>query len=216
MKKAFLLINGNPPQDLPLIKNYDKIFCTDGAYAHLLANRVRPDVVIGDFDSISEEDVSPKVKVIKKLDQNYTDFYKCLEVINNEGFDAVDVYGSTGSEHDHFLGNLTTALQFKNKIALTFYDDYSQFYFTSQHILLNQVKHKIISLYPFPTAKNVQSQGLFYPLNGMDLDITHQIGTRNHAIDNEVEITYDQGEILLFVSRYTLNSKEIQYKNKIN
>ncbi|MGI9527286.1 MAG: thiamine diphosphokinase [Weeksellaceae bacterium] len=216
MKNAFLLVNGNPPQTLPNLDTYGKIFCTDGAYAHLLGKRVRPDVVIGDFDSISEEDVSSKVKVIKTLDQDFTDFHKCLEIISNEGFSRVDVYGSTGSEHDHFLGNLTTALKFKNKIEIVFFDDFAQFYFTDKKVNLTGVKDRIISLYPFPTAEKVQSKGLFYELNGMDLDLTHTIGTRNHSTADEVEITYKQGEILLFISAYTLNKEEIKYKNKIN
>lgn len=216
MGKAFLLINGNPPKELPNMEDYQRIFCTDGAYTHLLGRKIRPDVVIGDFDSISEFDVSSQVKVIKKINQDFTDFYKCLEVIVEEGFEEVDVYGSTGLEHDHFLGNLTTAFQFKDKIKITFYDDFSKFYFTDKKVYLTDIKDRIISLYPFPKATNVQSKGLFYPLNGMSLDITNTIGTRNHSIANDVEITYEDGELLLFISQYTLTKEEIEYKDQIN
>ncbi|MXV38621.1 thiamine diphosphokinase [Flavobacteriaceae bacterium Ap0902] len=216
MQKAFLLINGNPPENLPSLKKYGKIYCTDGAYAHLIENHVLPDVVVGDFDSFPVGSISKEVKVIENLDQDYTDFYKCLEVIKQAGYDMVDVYGSTGTEHDHFLGNLTTALMFKEKLQLTFYDDYSKFFFSEKHAKLQNVKNRIISLYPFPKATGVQSKGLFYPLNGMNLDMTSKIGTRNHAIKDEVEITYEEGELLLFISQYTLSREEISYKNKIN
>lgn len=214
--KAFLLINGNPPKELPELQEYAKIYCTDGAYAHLLQNKIRPDFVIGDFDSIQEDDISPKVEKIKRIDQDFTDFHKCLQVIQEHGFTAVDVYGSTGSEHDHFLGNLTTAHQFKDELNITFLDDYSIFFFTEKQIELEGVKRRMISLYPFPKATQVESEGLFYPLKGMDLDITQHIGTRNHATQKNVKITYKEGDLLVFISKYKISKKDLAYKEGIS
>lgn len=200
--KALLLINGQPPRELPDFEQYDKVYCTDGAYAYLLANRVRPDFVIGDFDSISAEDISPFVDVIERPDQDFTDFHKCLEVIEEHGFTQVDVYGSTGMEHDHFMGNLSTALQFKKRLDITFFDDYSVFFFTEKNVQLEGVKNRIISLLPFARAKNVWSKGLKWPLHGLDLKMGKRVGTRNLAIEDTVEISYKKGNLLVFISLY--------------
>ena len=207
--KALLLINGLPPRELPDLEQYDRIYCTDGAYAHLLAKRIRPDYVIGDFDSVEVEDISPFVNIIVRPDQDFTDFDKCLQVIENHGFAEVDVYGSTGLEHDHFLGNISTALEYKKRLDITFYDDYSIFFFTSKNIELEGVKDHVISLLPFPVAKNVNSSGLMYALDGMDLKFGSRVGTRNIALEDTVEITYEKGNLLVFISKYQKEPREI-------
>lgn len=200
--KALLIINGQPPREFPDITNYDKIYCTDGAYAYLLAQKIRPDFVIGDFDSVSIDDISPFVEIIERPDQDFTDFEKALSVIEEHNFEKVDVYGSTGQENDHYLGNLSTALSFKDRLEITFYDDYSIFFFADLHIELEGVKNRVISLIPFPSAEKVTSEGLRFPLNDMDLALGKRMGTRNQADEDLVEISYESGQLLVFISNY--------------
>ena len=60
--------------------------------------------------------------------------------------------------------------------------------------------NKTISLFPFPKTKRVFSKGLKYPLNGMNLNMKkNQIGIRNEAILDEIEICYETGDLLVFV-----------------
>lgn len=200
MKKALLLINGAPPKETINVEKYDAIYCTDGAYEKALKIGLKPDVVVGDFDSILSVEI-PNVEVLHRPNQDFTDFDKCLQELEFREFGSVDVFGATGLEHDHFLGNLSTASRFKDKIRITFHDDYSVFFFSPKVLKLEAVKNKMISLYPFPRAISVQSKGLFYSLNGMDLDILGRIGTRNHAQDAEVEISFQAGELIVFVSK---------------
>lgn len=214
--KAFLLLNGQSPSELPDLQQYVKVYCTDGAYAFLEQNRIQPDYVIGDFDSVDKNNIPVEIETIKTINQDFTDFHKCLQIIHKQKYTAIDVYGATGKENDHFLGNLTTAHHFKESLEITFIDDYSTFFFTKKEVILNEVNKKIISLYPFPKATNVQSEGLYYPLNGMDLNITQQIGTRNHAIQNQVKITYDDGDLIVFVSNDRLSQEALDYKEEIN
>ena len=200
--KALLIINGQPPQEMPDVSNYEKIYCTDGAYAFLLGKQIRPDYVIGDFDSVSIDDISPFVEVLERPDQDFTDFEKSLQIIEEHGYDAVDVYGSTGQESDHFLGNLSTALEFKDRLNITFYDDYSIFFFADKSIELEGVQKRIISLIPFHKAKKVNSKGLKFPLNDLDLRLGKRMGTRNYASEDVVEISYESGELIVFISNY--------------
>lgn len=213
--KALLFINGKPPTDFPDTNKFDAIFCTDGAYKYLSESQIRLDFVIGDFDSVSENEIPKNIKIIKIADQDFTDFYKSLEFIVELGFERVDVFGATGMESDHFLGNLSVASLFKSKIEIIFHDDFSEFYFTPKQIKLRGVQDKIISLYPFPLATKVNSKGLAFPLNNLDLHISKRIGTRNHAVKNHVEISYEKGELLIFISKYTLTKEELEYKTTL-
>lgn len=213
--KAILFVNGCPPSKFPKVDKYKAVFSTDGAYSFVSKKGIKPDYVIGDFDSVKECDVEKGVRTIKLENQNYTDFHKCLGFIVKLGFTKVDVYGGTGKESDHFLGNISTAFAFKQKINIKFHDDFFEFYFSDKEIEISGVKDRVISLYPFPYARKVNSEGLAFPLNNLDLDIKGQIGTRNHAIENEIKISYLEGELLIFISKNRLTKDELKYKETL-
>lgn len=201
--KVLLFINGDAPKSLPNHENYDLIACTDGAF-HYLKRMNFPldklDFISGDFDSHSGSDEDMyQDKFILTLDQDKTDFHKALEIILEKGFSEVDVFGGSGGEQDHFLGNLTVAYAFKDRMKIKFYDEFSEYYFIPNHFKLKGVKNKMISLYPFPAVDNITTKGLNWPLTNGSLSITSRIGTRNFAIEDEVSIEYESGDVLFFV-----------------
>jgi len=201
MSRAALFLNGQSPAQIPDLKQFGEIFCTDGAYRYLEANNIIPDVVSGDFDSISPEEIPQEIEVIITPDQDFTDFEKALDIIEEKGYKEVYIYGSSGMEHDHFLGNLTTGLKYKSRLTLMFFDDFSYYFFTEKKTMLEGYKGRIISLYPFPVAKGIQTKGLKYTLNNEDLDLTQRVGTRNIAMEDSIEIEYAEGELLIFIKK---------------
>ena len=208
MKKALLFINGDSPKTIPNLSGYDLIACTDGAF-HYLKELNFPleklDFISGDFDShkIEEEIIQQaqnhSFEIIETPDQNKTDFHKALELILEKSFENIDVYGGSGGEQDHFLGNLSVAYAFKDKLNLQFFDEYSSYYFIPKNFSISDVKGKMISLMPFPIAKNIETKGLKWPLNREDLMLGERIGTRNIAENKDVTIKYNQGDLLIFV-----------------
>ncbi|WP_454060073.1 thiamine diphosphokinase [Elizabethkingia ursingii] len=202
--KALLFINGEPPKNIPEIKDYDLIACTDGAF-HYLREKDFPldllDFISGDFDSYEESEKIVSEKLIHTPDQNKTDFHKALEIIIEKGFYEVDVYGGSGSEQDHYLGNLTVAYLFRNKMEITFYDEYSKYFFIPNEFEAQNVLGKIVSLVPYPVAENVVTRGLNWPLFGEELSMTGRIGTRNFAVEDTFTCSYSNGAILLFIGK---------------
>lgn len=151
MNKALLFINGKKPKSIPEdLSSYSLICCTDGAYTRYVKKfNLTVDFISGDLDSIKRKKVPSLITVIPTPDQNKTDFHKALELLIKRGIKEVDVYGATGRESDHFIGNLATALFFKKKLKITFYDDFSYFFFSEKRVNLCGVKGKTISLIPF-------------------------------------------------------------------
>lgn len=201
MSRVALFLNGQAPGVFPDMKQFKKIFCTDGAYHYLHENGIKPDVVSGDFDSLNTKEIPSDIQVIVMPDQNYTDFEKALELISTMDFQEVYIYGSSGMEHDHFLGNLSSGLKFKDKLTLMFFDDFSYYFFAEKKTVLEGYLGRIISLYPFPVAKKITTQGLLYGLNKEDLDLSNRIGIRNRATEDNITITYEEGVLLVFVRK---------------
>ncbi len=195
---VFLLLNGEKPIHLPDLGEYDLICATDGAVDFLSSQNIRPDLLTGDFDSSFQH---PKdIEIIHTPNQDFTDFAKALNILHQRAYRKIDVYGASGKEQDHFLGNLHVALQWKNKLNITFYDNHGRYFFSEKKIELKSVKDKTISLFPFPSAKNITTEGLEFPLKNEDLSFEKRIGTRNKARDENVRIQYTEGELLIFIN----------------
>ncbi len=204
-KTALLFINGTPPKNLPNTEGYTVIACTDGAF-HYLKEKNFPleklDFISGDFDSHtgSDENIYYE-KFIYTPDQNFTDFQKALDILKNKNIKKVDVYGGSGGEQDHFLGNLHVAFLFKDLMEITFYDEFSSYFFIPKDFEINNVEGKMVSLLPFPKVENLVTEGLNWGLKNEDLEITKRIGTRNFATKSTVKISYSDGDLLVFIGQ---------------
>ncbi|WP_320416878.1 thiamine diphosphokinase [Empedobacter sedimenti] len=199
MNKALLFLNGEVPTTIPDTTNYDTIFCTDGAFRYLQKLNITPDVISGDFDSFEISQFPPEIEIISTPDQNDTDFAKALTIIKNKGFNHVDVFGASGRQQDHFIGNLNAAYRFKDQLNITFYDNYSKYFFAEKSTKLEGYFGRTISLIPFPECKNITTNGLEYPLNKENLNLLSRIGTRNKANQDIVTIEYTEGALVLFI-----------------
>lgn len=205
MKKALLFINGVPPAELPASENYDVVACTDGAIDYLMKSGFPLEqlhFISGDLDSLPPN-LSAEIsgKLISTPDQDRTDFEKTLGLLHHQKVELVDVYGASGREMDHFLGNLTAAFRYFGEMDIRFFDAFAEYYFIPKNFKICGVQGRLISLYPFPVAHNVQTNGLNWELAGQTLDIINRIGTRNFAVGDTVKINFSDGALLLFVGQ---------------
>ncbi|WP_027136794.1 thiamine diphosphokinase [Gaetbulibacter saemankumensis] len=200
-KKVFLLLNGEPPLSLPDLSGYDVICATDGAYHYLEKHQITPDFISGDFDS--SEQFPEHLTVIHTPNQDYSDFDKVLKILHDKNYINIDVFGASGQEQDHFLGNLHTAVQWHSKLELKFFDNYGFYFLAKNQTVYKGCKGKHVSLVPFPKATGVVTRGLQYPLDNETLHFGERIGTRNRALEDEIEISFQTGNLFIFINSTT-------------
>ncbi|WP_341652088.1 thiamine diphosphokinase [Blattabacterium cuenoti] len=197
-----LFLNGVKPPFLEgKFSFYEKIFAVDGAFYYLNEFGISVDYIIGDFDSVLTKDIPLKTQLLKIHDQRYTDFDKALNIIYNLGFININVWGASGMEQDHFLGNLSTALKYKKKLSIIFHDQYHFYFFSDKRISFHQKKNKKVSLFPFPMVEGLSTNGLKYSIKKGLLKIGKTIGIRNEIYQQKIEINYKKGELLIFIEK---------------
>ncbi|MDO4626765.1 MAG: thiamine diphosphokinase [Pasteurellaceae bacterium] len=206
MTKALLFLNGEPPQQLPDLTDYDLIACTDGALHYLLALNLpleKLDFISGDFDSYSSKTLAQHLsehKLIATPDQNHTDFYKALNLLKQKGITQLDVFGASGRSQDHFMGNLHCCYSFRQQMQICCFDAYSRYFFIPSQFSIEHIQGKTLSLLPYANTTNVVSQGLKWELTNQDLSLTTQMSLRNVAIADRVTIRYQQGALIMFIA----------------
>jgi thiamine pyrophosphokinase len=200
-KTAALFLNGDAPNPLAMehamLENPAFFICTDGALYYMNALKIKPHVVIGDMDSLS--DAPHDIEVVFIADQDTTDFEKALQYLVEHDFEKVVVLGSTGGQHDHFLGNLNAAYKFREQLDICFFDQSQYFFLSDKRQNINTQIGKIISLVPFPETHGITLSGFQYLLNNESLSLVNRVGTRNIAISDTPFIHFESGALWIFV-----------------
>jgi thiamine pyrophosphokinase len=115
-----IIANGQfPDHETPLffIQNADFIVCCDGAANDFIARGGKPDAIVGDCDSISEENRNRYADIIfANNDQECNDLTKAVTFCINRGKTNIAILGGTGKREDHTLGNISLLAEYM-KIA---------------------------------------------------------------------------------------------------
>ncbi len=85
----------------------------DRGTSHLIRNGIVPHIVVGDLDSLENDDRLRLIKhrhifwLLSNWDKDYTDGQRAIQIAHAVGVKNLVVIGIMGQEIDHFLGNLS-------------------------------------------------------------------------------------------------------------
>ena len=93
---------GPPPVPAP----GDLVIAADGGLTYLEQHGLVPDLVVGDFDSLTEKPSSNLKTVVLPKVKDDTDMVAALREGHNRGYCIFHIYGGTGGRLDHTLANI--------------------------------------------------------------------------------------------------------------
>lgn len=200
---VIILCDGAPPPEQQFreeLKKSGLFIAADGGAFHAQNLNTVPDIIIGDLDSytISGDE---QARVIRDPDQETNDLEKALSYAKNEGGEHVQVFGATGKRLDHTLKNLSVLKQFNHQFeSLVFRDSYSEIFLIQSPYKENFPTGTTLSLFPLSgSVEGITTRGLKYPLKNESLENGIRDGSSNQTIENNIEITFSHGDLLLIV-----------------
>ena len=196
---AVILANGDyPSSPLPLkvLNEAPYVVCCDGGADEYIAKGHLPDVIIGDGDSLSEEN---RLKYANLLhhnpDQETNDQTKAVQFLLSEGKKRIAIIGATGKREDHTIGNISLLMEYAHMgVNARIFTDYGVFIPCKDICTFECRKGQAVSIFNF-TGRNFKAKGLEYPLYDFT---TWWQGTLNVCTDTNFRIDAD-GEYLVFV-----------------
>lgn len=213
MKKAIVLANGDIPAKSQIIYlskiGYSFLICADGGANSASKLNVVPDLIIGDLDSITDENkkiFADKCKIIQIKRQNDTDVEKSLKYLIRNNYEEVILLGATGDRLDHSICNLGIVLKFFNQIRISIVHKKSFLRPYKGEIKLKSVEGETISIYAFNRKTKITSKGLKYPLKKSTLPFGEKESTSNVALGKEVSLSV-KGGIAFVVREFNLMKK---------
>jgi thiamine pyrophosphokinase len=209
--KALIVSGGKAPSRSLLLESLldtDLIIGVDKGCDILCEYKIKPDYILGDFDSASKSTLSyfesleiKKLKLNKEKDD--TDSKVALDLAINIGATYITLLGATGTRVDHMLSNLGLMLQGLNKgVFVTITDEYNKIFLINKNTVIKGEKGKIVSFKAYGNiVKNLSIKGAKYELNNYDLMIDDGITTSNEFINEDIELTFDSGILMIIYSK---------------
>lgn len=198
--EAVILANGEyPTADTPLhiLHHTPYVVCCDGSADRYIELGNRPDVIIGDGDSLSEENRTRYADIIiYNPDQETNDQTKAVEYLADRGIKDIAIVGATGKCEDHTIGNIALLVEYMRMgVNVRSYTDYGVFIPCRGDNTFECHAGQKVSIFNI-SAKNLSCKGLEYPI--YDFTAWWQ-GTLNRCTGSEFTI-HAEGEYIVFIN----------------
>jgi thiamine pyrophosphokinase len=190
-----LVIVGGGAVDIELLRELyasgARIVGADGGADQVAAAGLRPEIIIGDFDSI----IDPlkwlgKTRLMQIAEQETTDFEKAL--YSTRAPITVGL-GMTGKRFDHTLAALDALARYAHERKIILVDEHDIAVALTEAFSFQVARGERVSIHPLAPITFWRSEGLKYPLDEVKLAPGVRTGTSNEAIEGPFTIVPEEG-----------------------
>ncbi len=181
----------------------DYVIGADRGYLTLVKNRIKPNCVIGDFDSYTGE-IECESIIKFPVRKDFTDSALAIEHAISQGYKKIIVYGAIGGALDHTLANIALIADYTEKfIDIAFVDNNNvAFALYNGKISFTKEARGRISVFSFgDKAEGVNEKGLLYELENASLENKIPLGVSNEFIGKSSEISVIDGTLIIYTSK---------------
>jgi thiamine pyrophosphokinase len=224
MRRAFIFANGQRihlENVRKMITTDDYRVAADGGLRFLHALGLKPDLLIGDLDSISPAELeAAQVEGLEvrryPVHKDETDLELALEAVIAGGYEEIRIVGALGGRLDMTLANLFLLFLpgLKDRDA-HFEDGYEEVLLIrpDKPARISGMEGERVSLLPLNgPAGGIRTEGLYYPLRGETLQPERTRGISNVMTGPHALVSLETGLLLCIHSRLASLSEEVEYK----
>ena len=162
-----ILANGNFPSNplaLSILNNCKYLVCCDGATNNLTNTSRLPDAIVGDCDSLSEENQIRFADIIHRIpEQETNDLTKAVRFCLKQGRKELTILGATGKREDHTIANISLLCEYMNDADVEMITSYGVFNGIGSTSLFESYKGQQVSLFCIDQSI-VTSHNLLYAI----------------------------------------------------
>lgn len=218
MKNAVIVSGGNISSDFALdflkkIKEKDTcVIAADRGLDFFEQTGIIPDVVVGDFDSLSlkgrkflETLTETEIIALKpEKDDSDTQSAACLAM--DRGVKKIMILGATGKRIDHLLANLgLLVLGAERGVEISLIDSWNYMTLIKSGTVLRRSEQfgKYVSFFSLEgDVPGLTLKGFKYPLNRHYLKVTDSgLTVSNEIVEEEAVVEFDRGRLLMLMTR---------------
>lgn len=197
--RVLILANGDPPDQNALAQlreEHDVFVAADGALNRLPAS-LRPDVTLGDFDSL---DPRYRTGVLRANlqhveDQERSDLQKALDFAMGLGPSQVTLVGVWGDRSDHSLVAVSLLVFYSDLAPLQIVRGKERLWLAGQYDAVAGSPGDTLSLIAFTPASGVNLSGVRWPLEEAEL-LPGSRGVSNELTEEIARLSVRHGTVI--------------------
>jgi thiamine pyrophosphokinase len=202
--RVALVANGdihNLEDCMHILSGCDQVIAVDGGlrYCHQLG--VRPEVLIGDWDSVDArllEQYGEVPKLSFPILKDKTDLEIAVEYALTSATELI-VFGALGNRIDHTLYNLILLTRYPGKMI--YESEQGRVFAMPHYTTMITYPGQVISFLPMNgPVVGITTQGFRWELKEATFD-AHFMSVCNEAVQDKVEITFRQGSLVCFLQK---------------
>lgn len=178
----------------------DFIIAADGGYRYLSEIGMKPDLLVGDFDSL--DFVPQNVQIYRfPAEKDDTDMGLAIQKGMELGFSDFSLYAGSGTRNDHFFANLQLLNRFCEKgIKIRMICPECNIYALKDGIItLSREKGTVFSVFSLSdNCRGVSIKNAKYEIENESLSNRFPLGVSNEFTGGNTEISVKDGVILIF------------------
>jgi len=152
-----ILANGAFPSHaipLSILNNANYIVCCDGAINNLSNTNIIPNAIVGDCDSLSEENNKRFAHIVHRTkDQETNDLTKAVHFCLKQGRNKITILGATGKREDHTIGNISLLCEYMKEAEVEMISDYGVFVAIDKPSAFESMQGQQVSLFSLDKSK---------------------------------------------------------------
>jgi len=188
----------------PLFREADFLVAVDSGYHLFQVAGVKPNLLVGDLDSISPEMLAHAREAAVDLitfptEKDYTDTELAIKQAVDNGCSTILVVAPFGDRIDHTLANvlLLTSPKFRN-YDLRLLNEFQEVRLIKGSISIRSHPGEVISLLPLSdVVEGITTAGLYYRLQDANMIRGPALGISNVATSEIVSVSVVSGDLLL-------------------
>lgn len=214
-KRAVIVSGGMLQEEFVSAKlrelEYDVLIGVDRGVEFLYRHQIKPNYIVGDFDSLSEEIVQfyrENTNVfIRKFnpEKDFSDTEIAVHQALELNCEELILLGATGNRIDHVLANIQVlAIPHRKGVHAEIIDENNRIYLIEHEAVLEKAKMygKYFSVFPLDRCiEKFSIVGAKYPLHNHRLCPYDSLCVSNQAEEEQVKITFSEGIVILIEAR---------------
>jgi len=179
-------------------KEGDYLIAADGGYREVIAQGLKPDLAVGDFDSLGTVPENEEV-VQHPVMKDDTDMMLAVKLGFEKGYKKFFIYGALGGRLDHTLANIQTVMYIANRGGQGWIiGDCCITAIHNGEARFRADAEGVISVFCLSgEAKGVSIEGLLYPLHDHTMLSDIALGVSNEFTGSPSCVSVKEGTLVI-------------------
>jgi thiamine pyrophosphokinase len=213
-----LILAGSPVQLTAELKRLaaeaDYVIAADSGLRHAAPLGVTPQLIVGDFDSVSEEDLARYPETPRDVhppEKDALDLELALEHARAQGASSVTIIGGLGGRLDQTLAALLIAARLQSEgLTVSLHSGASTVYFLAAGSGLDLAlpANTLFSVLSLSSQATLSLKNARYPLNEGRLDFGTGLGVSNRVLKPPLRLYLTSGLVAIVLPHQETTNKK--------